>query len=94
MDYSKQFFLQEDIEKLQKYKTKIDDEIYLGTHHFFDLADTVIAQRIQEVSTLYEDILSKPFDYSIDEEIELDRDKTNFSKKLRQEIKMKICLRK
>lgn len=79
LDFNKHFLLQADIDQLSAYETKIDDQIIIGTHDFFDLSDQIIAKRIQESSELYEELLSKPFDFSKEETIELDNEKVTFS---------------
>ena len=78
LDYNKHFFLVTDIETLNFYQTKIDDEILLGRHNFFDLTDSIIERRIKDCSEIYADVLNNPFDYQINETIELEREKKNF----------------
>jgi carboxyl-terminal processing protease len=84
LDFNKHFLLQEDVDQLAVFETKIDNEILAGTHQFFDLSDKLISQRIQETSEIYEGILSQPFDFSVDEMIELDNEKVTFSKSLEE----------
>ncbi len=88
LDFNKHFLLQEDVDKLAKFETKIDDQILAGTHQFFDLSDQLIAKRMVETSEIYEGILSEPFDFSVNETIELDNEKVAFASSLddRKEI--------
>ncbi len=75
LDYSKRYFLQSDIDEFKQYINKIDDELMEGRTDLMRLASNRIQQRISEVMNFYEDILSKPFDFSRQEFIELDGDK-------------------
>ncbi len=88
LDYNKRFFIESDIQKLDKYKYSIDDEISDLTTNFFDASTMILESRIKEAEAYYKEILDKPFDYSIDEEIEFDVKKKDFipdMKKLKEE---------
>ena len=78
LDYGKRFLLKSDIRKLNKYEHKIDDEISARTFNFFELSFEIINDRIEEVEQYYKEILSKPFDFELDETIELDPEKRDF----------------
>ncbi len=80
LDRNKRFLLAKDIEELKKYETKIDDAIRNRDLTFFYLAVDIIAKRIEEVSHLYTNLLEKPFDYSIEETIQLDFEKRSYPK--------------
>jgi carboxyl-terminal processing protease len=77
MDGDKNIFLQSDIDGFKKFEGKIDDEIH-GAElvSFFNISEVYIS-RLKEVAALYNDILAKPFDFTKDEEVMLDRDKLN-----------------
>ncbi len=79
VDHDKNIFLQSDINALKKYETALDDEIHGSPLQFLPAVNEVYAQRTQEVALLYKDILSKPFDFSTNEEIVTDSKKLNFS---------------
>ncbi len=80
LDYTKKFLLQEDINELEKYKTSLDNELLKGGNTFLNLSNKLITQRIDEAENYYKDILSKPFDFTKKEEIELDDKKNSFAK--------------
>jgi len=80
LDYTKMFLMQPDVENLGKFKTKVDDQIQNETFELFELSNELITRRIVEKETWYKEILSKPFDYKIDEEYEADGQKTAFAK--------------
>lgn len=79
LDGDKSHFLQSDINALKKYETSIDDEIH-GTAPimFAPEVSKIYDQRIQEVISIYRDILAKPFDFTKEESTELDGDKLSY----------------
>lgn len=79
VDPDKNLFLQTDINALKKYETALDDEIHGTAMQFLPAVNEVYAKRMQEVSSLYKDILSKPFDFSVKEEIITDPKKLSFA---------------
>lgn len=79
LDGNKKFLLQSDIETLNQYSKHIDDEINSGTFDFYKLASSIITDRIKEKENWSKEILSKPFDYSINEEYETDGEKLKYS---------------
>ncbi len=79
IDTNKKFLLKEDVEQLSKYKQKIDDEIQNGTLEFYELSNSLITKRIKEKELWSKEILSKPLDFTKDDEYETDGDKTHFA---------------
>lgn len=79
IDTNKKFLLKEDVEQLSKYKLKIDDEIQNGTLEFYELSNSLITKRIKEKDLWSKEILSKPLDFTKDDEYETDGDKTHFA---------------
>ncbi len=69
LDPRKRYFLQEDIDKFEAYRDKIDDEIHNKKVDFFNLTYNTLQQRIEESKQLYGSILDKPFDYTKEEDI-------------------------
>jgi len=69
LDNNKRFFLKKDIERLEQFKTQIDDQSNAASYEFFDLSIATIDERIASVSSIYKEILANPFDFTIDEEI-------------------------
>lgn len=79
LDPEKNIFWQSDITQLQKkYETRIDDEIKGAQVEFFLAAGKIFNTRMEEAAAACSDILSKPFDYSVDEDVVLDGDKLNY----------------
>lgn len=80
LDPDKNIFLQADIEQLQKkYETKIDDEIKGANVESFLAAGKVFNTRMEEASAIAIEILQKPFDFTVDEDVMLDADKLNYT---------------
>jgi carboxyl-terminal processing protease len=79
VDPEKYVFLQSDIQSLKKYETTLDDEIHGAPIQFLPSVSELYSKRWNEVSELYKEILAKPFDFKVDEEIVVDADKINFS---------------
>jgi carboxyl-terminal processing protease len=81
LDGDKSIFLLSDINSFKKYQTRIDDEIHntVELESFYTISQ-VYDKRIQEAAQIYNEILSKPFDYSKDENVVLDGDKLTYPK--------------
>ncbi|HQQ93087.1 MAG TPA: carboxy terminal-processing peptidase [Bacteroidia bacterium] len=80
LDYNKKFLLQGDIDALGKYRKDIDNQLLTQKHDFFKLSLELITKRIAEKENWSREILSKPLDYTIDEEYETDWKKTKWCK--------------
>ena len=78
IDPNKRFFLKADIEQLKPYQSKIDDELKHGTSEFYDLSWNILQKRIKEVNKLTQDILKKPFDFTVEESFETDPTKKDY----------------
>ena len=72
LDGQHRFFLQSDIRTFESFRFKIDDEIKNSQINFFDLTFLRLKKRMKQVESFYSEILSKPFDFNIKEEISLD----------------------
>jgi len=79
IDFRKRYLLQSDVKKLRKFETEIDDEVKESKFNFFDLSNEILSERTEATKQYYTDILSSPFDFTIDEEIELDPDNIEFA---------------
>lgn len=79
LDGDKSFFLQSDINALQKYELTLDDEIKGADIRFAPAAGVIYEKRLTEVTALYKDILSQPFDFSKEETAMLDGSKQPYA---------------
>ena len=79
VDPRKRYFLQEDMDVFEKYEDKIDDQINAHKIDFFNLTYTKIQQRLEETKAYYPEILSKPFNFEEEEEIDMDFDNLDYA---------------
>ena len=75
LDYNKRFFNQADYEYLKKFEKSLDDELESQQFNYFEAANALFIKKIELVNGFYKNILTKPFDFTSDEKIELDVDK-------------------
>ena len=86
LDAQKRFFLQSDIRQFEKYKFKLDDHLKDQDLTFFNLVYETSRERINEVKIYYQDIMSNSFDFSSNENINLDFENKSFAR-TKNEIK-------
>lgn len=79
LDGDKSIFIASDVNGLKKYETSIDDEIHGSGIQFQPAVSAIYEKRVAETMTYYKDILSKPFDYTINESVQLDGDKLSYT---------------
>ena len=79
IDGEKTIFLESDIASLQKFKNTIDDEIHGSTLEFVPAVEKIYTKRIAEVISIYQEILSKPFDFTTNENFISEASKLNYS---------------
>ena len=80
IDPTKRFFIQSDINEFSKYETSLDEMILRKDISFFNLTNSRLLQRMKESRKIYENLLSKPFDYNVKESINIDYDNLPFAK--------------
>ena len=97
LDPTKRFFLQSDIEEFSKYETDLDDQIKNKDLTFFDLTYSRLKQRIEESKTYYKSILSQPFEFNGEEEINseyenvpYDSSISDLKEKWRKQLKLSV----
>ncbi|TDU42931.1 carboxyl-terminal processing protease [Gelidibacter sediminis] len=69
IDPFKRYFYASDIKEFEAYRDKIDDQLKNHDLAFFNLTHQRLLQRIEESKAIYQDVLSNPFDFSVEEEI-------------------------
>lgn len=79
LDYNKRFLLKSDVDELEKYRTRIDDQIKATELDFFEDAFKRYQQRFAETEDFYHQILAEPFDFTVDESFETDEEKLDFA---------------
>ncbi|HPQ09053.1 MAG TPA: carboxy terminal-processing peptidase [Bacteroidia bacterium] len=84
LDYGKKFLLKSDIEQLSIYKHSLDEEWIEHKTTFFDVTLKLIQQRIEHAEQWYKEILSKPFDYNVEEFYEADPEKAIYAENINE----------
>ncbi len=79
VDPTKRYFLEEDILEFEKYKFQIDDQIKNTDIGFFNLVYDKLVKRMEEAKGIYKEVLEQPFDYSVNETIDINYDDQPFS---------------
>ncbi len=80
LDEDKSIFLQTDIDSFGKYDNRIDDEIHGAKLESFYTITESYSRRVEQSSKYFTEILSKPFDFTKQEDILLDGDKMQYPK--------------
>jgi len=79
LDPTKRYFLEDDIRDFEKYRFRLDDEIKGSEMTFFNLVYQRLMLRMGEAKEIYKEVLSKPFDYTLDENIRIDYENQEFA---------------
>lgn len=88
LDDDKSIFLQADLDSFKVYVNKIDDEIHGNRLESFYAISQSYTRRLNEASKYFDNILSKPIDFTKDEKVMMDAEKLNFpaNEAARQEV--------
>ena len=79
VDSQKRFLLKADIESFSQYRLSIDDQIKSSNIAFFNLVYETLITRINEVENFYEEVLFTPFNFDLNEEIDLDYENQEYA---------------
>ena len=79
VDSQRRFLLKSDLELFSQYKLSIDDQIKSSDITFFNLVYETLKIRIDEVESFYEEVLFTPFNFDINEEIDLDYENQEYA---------------
>lgn len=94
LDPNRFFFLKSDIEEFQKFEYKIDDLIKLQDLSFFYMTHDRLRMRLKESKSNFDFLTNSIIDFSIDETVNIEFDKQEYSKNSKQlEEKWKKCLK-
>lgn len=72
IDPTKRYFLESDIKEFEQYRFQIDDQIKNTDISFFNLVYQRLMKRMDEAEVIYKELLAQPFDYKVDESINID----------------------
>ena len=79
VDSQKRFLLKSDIELFSQYRLLIDDQIKSSDITFFNTVYETLERRMDEVESFYKEVLFTPFNFNIDEEINLDYESQDYA---------------
>lgn len=80
IDGNKRYFTQQELKELEQYKTDLDDQVKSLDYTFFNKSLELLEGALDRAQKTYREILSTPFDFTVSESVELDRDKRSFPK--------------
>ncbi|RYY69737.1 MAG: tail-specific protease [Chitinophagaceae bacterium] len=80
LDGDKNVLLQSDVDGFKKFETAVDDEIHGAPLESFYAVNTTYLKRQAEMPAVYKEILAKPFDFTINEMVDMDSKKRSFPK--------------
>ena len=80
LDGGRRWLTQSDIQQLEAWKFKLDEEANEGTFAFLDLATQLQEAGLQKTQVWYREILANPFDFTKNDAIETDSKKKPFAK--------------
>lgn len=80
LDPDKNILLQSDVDGLKRFETKLDDELHGSKLQFIPAVNETYDKRVAEAALIYKELLSKPFDFSVNEDVDLDGDRLPFPK--------------
>ncbi len=78
VDPRKLFFLQKDVDILDRYKLDLDDEIHSGNVQFPIVAEELLHERVQQIKQFVEEIFAAKIDLDKRETLELERKKLQY----------------
>ena len=79
VDSQKRFLLKSDINSFSQYRLSIDDQIKSSDITFFNLVYETLKTRMSEVENFYEEVLFTPFNFDINEQIDLDYENQEYA---------------
>ncbi|WP_299710695.1 carboxy terminal-processing peptidase [uncultured Tenacibaculum sp.] len=80
LDPSKRYFTQNDLKEFSQYKFQIDNQLKQSDISFYKLVYGRFLDKIGTAKETYKGLLKEPFNYSKNEDIDIDYDKVPFAK--------------
>ena len=75
IDGNRRWLTQEDVNQLNKFELKLDDEADEGSYEFFNLSLDLLEKGLDKTKGYYREILAKPFDFTKKESIDMSEDR-------------------
>ncbi len=80
LDPFKRYFLASDIKEFEAYKTEIDNQLMDYDLTFFNITLERLLKRIEESKVIYQEVLSNPFNYDLEEDFNADYEVVTYAK--------------
>lgn len=80
LDPDKNILTRADMEQLKKYEVRVDDEIRGAAVEIPLVAGKLFTANVEKAAAIYRALLSSPFDFTVEEDVQLDGDKLDFTK--------------
>ncbi len=80
IDVGKRFYTQADIDQLKPFELQLDDQIKAFDYTFFNKSVELLDKHMAKVEGFYNEVITMPIDFSVNEKIEMDGDKKPYSK--------------
>ena len=79
LDGQKRFFIQEEVDAMNFYRDKIDDEVTKSSFTFFNMSVNLLDRGVERSNALVNDILAEPFNLHKEEQFETDPEKRSYA---------------
>lgn len=80
IDGARRYLTQEDINQLDQYASKLDDQVKAGSFEFFDLSLKLFEAGVDKAERYYQKFIDEPINFSTEENIEFDPEKRGYAK--------------
>ncbi|MFN0203753.1 MAG: PDZ domain-containing protein, partial [Bacteroidia bacterium] len=80
IDPNKRYLTKGDIEDLNGYKRKLDDEINVSSYKFFERSEEILSRRVEQIQEFSKEILGSSFDFNKEENIMLKPEEMDYPK--------------
>lgn len=78
IDGGKRFLLQSEVDQLKPFEKLLDEQLKAGNISFFDKTNEMLDLGVKRSEKIYQEILSQPFVFNIQESFETDAEKRKF----------------
>ena len=86
IDSQKKYFLNSDINEFKKYKLQLDDQWLNYDLTFFNLTFERLIQRMNEVENFIPSLFAEPFNFELNEDINIDFNNISYPKNERERV--------
>ena len=85
IDFGKQFLLKKDVKSLENFQFELDDFMVSGDKRIIEKSMKLVSTGVKRVEGFRKEFFKKGFDFSKKESLELDPEKRNYSKNVKEQ---------